>query len=61
MACLGTNKTCKGYYWSYSSHTSPLKLKDKRRKTVIQLALDGRTLCKYKSIADASRVTGINK
>ena len=63
MSCLGVNKTCKGYNWSYSStfHSSPKKLEDERRKPVIQLALDGRTLRKYKSIADASRVTGINK
>ncbi|MEP3836406.1 MAG: GIY-YIG nuclease family protein [Algibacter sp.] len=60
MACLGTNKTCKGYYWSYSSHTSPIKFKDKRRKTVIQIELFGRTLNKFESVVEASKATGVN-
>ena len=60
-ACTGQNKTCKGYYWSYSSHTSPIKLKDERRKTVVQMDLDGRILYEYKSVAEASRKTGISK
>ena len=58
--CLGQNKTCKGYYWSYSSHSSPIKLKDERRKTVIQMDLEGRTLYEYKSVAEASSKTGVN-
>jgi hypothetical protein len=59
-ACTGHNKTCKGYYWSYSS-SFPLNLKDERRKTVIQLHLDGSILAEYKSVAEASRQTGISK
>jgi group I intron endonuclease len=59
--CLGQNKTCKGYYWSYSSHTSPVNLADERRKTVIQMDLDGRILSEYKSVAEAARKTGISK
>ena len=52
-ACLGTIKTCKGYIWSYSSHTSPIKLKDERRKPVIQTDLYGCTLYKYESVVEA--------
>ena len=60
-ACLGTIKTCKGYIWSYSSHTSPIKLKDERRKPVIQTDLYGCTLYKYESVVEASKATGVNK
>jgi group I intron endonuclease len=60
-ACTGQNKTCKGYHWSYLSSTSPIKLKDERRKTVIQMDLDGRILYEYKSVAEASRQTGVSK
>jgi len=59
--CTGQNKSCKGYHWSYLSSTSPIKLKDKRRKTVIQMDLDGRILYEYKSVAEASRQTGVSK
>ena len=63
MACLGVNKTCKGYRWSYStsSSTSPKNLEDERRKRVIQFDMYDKVIAKYKSIAEASRVTGINK
>ena len=62
-AALGVNKTCKGYFWSYSPSfpTSPEKLKDERRKPVIQIDLDGRILYEYKSVAEASKQTGCNK
>jgi len=62
MACLGVNKTCKGYHWSYSSTfpTSPKKLEDERRKRVLQIDMGDKVLAKYMSIADASRITGIN-
>lgn len=59
-ACTAQNKTCKGYHWSYSS-TSPIILKDERRKTVIQMDLNGRILYIYKSVAEASRQTGVSK
>ncbi|MDC1276938.1 NUMOD1 domain-containing DNA-binding protein [Algibacter sp.] len=59
--CTGQNKTCKGYHWSYFSSSSPIKLKDERRKTVIQMDLDGRILYEYKSVAEASRQTGVSK
>jgi hypothetical protein len=59
-ACIGQNKTCKGYYWSYYS-TFPINLKDERRKPVIQMDLNGRILAKFKSVAEASRKTGVSK
>ena len=58
--CIGQNKTCKGYFWSYSS-TSPLKVKDERRKPVMQMDTKGLILAKYSSVAEASRYTGISK
>ena len=60
-AALGVNKTCKGYHWSYFSPTTPTILKDERRKSVIQIDLDGRTLYKYESVTEASKLTGCNK
>ena len=60
-ACLNINRTCKGYYWSYS-YTDPfIPLKDKRRKKVIQMSLDGVLIDEYKSVAEASRITGVSK
>jgi len=61
-ACIGQSKSCKGYYWSYSSTlpTSPKMLKDQRKKHVIQLYIDGRILAGYKSVAEASSKTGVN-
>jgi len=59
-ACLGIIKTCKGYYWSYSS-TFPINFKDKRKKKVIQLDLDDCFICEFKSVVEASEFTGINK
>ena len=59
-ACRGQNKTCNGYIWSYSS-TFPIGLKDKRKKSVIQLDLDDNFMAEYKSVAEASRITGLSK
>lgn len=59
-ACLGVNKTCKGYYWSYC-YTVPIGLKDIRKKRVIQFSLEGKLITEYNSVAEASRFTGINK
>ncbi|MEO7283164.1 NUMOD1 domain-containing DNA-binding protein [Gelidibacter sp.] len=58
--CLGQNKTCMGYHWSYSL-TVPYILSDDREKCVIQADMDGITLAEYKSVAEASRRTGISK
>ena len=59
-ACLGINKTCKGYIWSYSS-TFPINFKDNRKKKVAQLDLEDNFIAEYASIAEASNATGINK
>ena len=59
-ACLGVNKTCKGYYWSYV-HPMPLVMKDQRKKTVIQMDLNGYPIADYDSLTMASRITGISK
>lgn len=59
-ACLGQNKTCNGYVWSYSS-TFPISLKDERKKKVIQLDLQDNFITKYNSVAEASRQSGISK
>lgn len=59
-ACLGQNKTCKGYYWSYFS-SIPIGLKDIRMKPVIQLDLEAHFIAEFKSVSEASRITGLSK
>lgn len=59
-ACLGVSKTCKGYYWSYV-HPMPLIVKDRRRKTVIQMDLNGHPIAEYDSLTKASEIMGISK
>ena len=59
-AALGVNKTCNGYYWSYSS-TFPNHLTDLRRKKVQQLTLDGEFVNEFDSVSEASKQTGFNK
>jgi len=60
-ACLSVNQMYKGYYWSYN-HQEPFILNnDKRKKEIIQLDMTGKQLATYKSVADASRQTGISK
>ena len=58
--CLGINKTCKGYYWSYSLSV-PFILKDERKKSVIQMNLEGVEIAEYKSVSNVSKSTGISK
>ena len=59
--CLHTNKTCKGYYWSYSSTFELDSISDLRRKTVNQISLGGDIVACYESASEASRKTGISK
>ena len=59
--CLHTNKTCKGYNWSYSSTIESNSIPDLRRKTVNQISLDGDIVGCYESASEASRKTGISK
>lgn len=60
-ACLLYNKSCKGFYWGYSSTFDLSVNLDSRKKTVNQISLDGDFLACYKSASDASRQTGISK
>ena len=59
-ACIGVNKTCKGYYWSYI-HPVPYILNDDRKKTVIQMDLKGKLLAEYNSVTEASKKSGVSK
>lgn len=60
-ACIGQNKTCKGYFWSYNFSVPFNPEKDLRKKQVIQNALSGKQIAVYESVADASKKTGISK
>ncbi|WP_335965759.1 NUMOD1 domain-containing DNA-binding protein [Galbibacter sp. PAP.153] len=60
-ACVGQNKTCKGYYWSYILFDKyPINM-DARKKKVLQLELDGEIVGEYNSVSEANEVTGISK
>lgn len=59
--CIGQNKTCKGYYWSYNYSVPFNPDKDLRKKQVVQYSLFGKQLAVYESVADASKQTGISK
>ena len=59
--CLHIDKTCKGFYWSYSDTDNPKNNIDLRKKQVIQFDLTGMELAKYNSASEASRKTGISK
>jgi len=59
-SCLGYNKTCKGYYWSYL-FKDEFKVSDNRKKEVSQYDLEGNLLAKYISASEASRKTGVSK
>ena len=59
--CLGHNRTCKGFYWSYIL-TEPFVIEtDLRKKKVIQFDLEGNKLAIFSSVAEASRQTGVSK
>lgn len=60
MACLGRSKTAKNFYWSYLDQEN-YKASDKRFKSVIQKDLNGEFVQEFKSIAEASRHTGVSK
>lgn len=59
--CLSVNKKLGDYYWSYKYLDYYISNTDKRKKQVYQFAIDGEFLNIYKSIADANRITKINK
>lgn len=60
-ACLGEIKTCAGFYWSYNLNANFKPEADKRKKQVYQFTVNGKFLNSYKSVADASIRTTINK
>ncbi len=59
-ASTGQSKTCKGFLWSYSP-TAPTGKKDERKKKVVQLDLNHNIVSEYKSVAEASRSSGVSK
>ncbi len=58
---MGYNKTCNGYYWSYSLTEPYIIPKDLRRKEVMQLDLSGNLIATYQSVAEASKESGVSK
>ncbi|KJD31244.1 NUMOD1 domain-containing protein,endonuclease [Tamlana nanhaiensis] len=60
-ACIGQNKTCKGYYWSYNFSVPFSPEKDLRKKQVIQYTLAGKQVATYESVAEASKKTSVSK
>lgn len=59
-ACLGYNKSCKGYYWSYLNKEN-FKLSDNRKKAVLQYDINGVLIAEYDSASEASRQSGLSK
>jgi len=60
-ACLSVNKRFKGFYWSYE-YKEPFKPEiDCRTKIVYQIDSANLTVGEYRSISEASEITGINK
>ena len=60
-ACLGYNKSCRGFYWSYDFTEPFIPDKDQRKKEVCQFNTDGKLAAKFTSVSEASRNTGISK
>ena len=60
-ACLSVNKKHKGFYYSYHFQEPFVPGIDKRLKTVYQYNLDGTFVQKFKSVAEASKNTGVSK
>ena len=58
--CLSANKVSNGYVWTYSS-TFPKHINDNRRKVVQQFSLEGKFVNEFKSVSEASKLTGCNK
>ncbi|MES2545499.1 MAG: NUMOD1 domain-containing DNA-binding protein [Bacteroidota bacterium] len=58
--CLKIDKTCKGYYWSYSKDDFSHIL-DERTKRVDKYSLGGEYLASYNSVAEASIASGLSK
>ena len=59
--CLSVNQISDDYYWSYDLVELYTPNKDKRRKEVIKMSIEGIVLATYQSVAEASRLTGVSK
>lgn len=60
-ACLSVNKSLGGFLWSYELKEPFEANLDKRRKAIVQMNIQGDILNAYNSIAEASKITAINK
>lgn len=60
-ACLSVNSIYKGFYWSYDEVQSFIPKKDKRRKKVLYYDFTAETTQEFKSVAEASKFTGVSK
>jgi group I intron endonuclease len=60
-ACLSVNNTFNGFYWSYQYSESFNPSIDNRKKAIVQFDSEGKEIACFKSIAEASKHTGINK
>lgn len=60
-ACLGYNKFCRGFLWSYNKTEDFEQTFDLRKKIVGKYSIEGVLLVEYSSVSDASRLTGISK
>lgn len=56
-ACLGSLKSAKGYFWSYTPEYP--KVEEKRSKIVYQYSLDGLLIGEFSSAREASKQLGI--
>ena len=60
-ACCGENRSCKGFYWSYTL-TEPFIIEgDLRKKKVVQYDLEANLIAQFESVAEASKITGVSK
>ena len=60
-ACLGYNKTCKGYYWIYTYYTRYPIDKDLLKMKVFQFDSKDILIAEYESVSKASEGTGVSK
>ncbi len=61
QACLSSTHLLNSQYWSYNKKFTIKDSYDKRKKVVCKYEINGEFVAKYKSVAEASRQTGISK
>ena len=59
--CNSVNQTYGSFYWSYDYKEPFVPKNDRRKKIVLQFDLERNIISTFKSVADASRQTGISK